>query len=125
MTKHFALAGANKIWITGRAMAALEETRDELLKLVPDCEVCPFTADLLSPSDVTRLFDSLSGEVPDILLNNAGCLTFTQAGWRHRSARVVDHFRGQSPWPLSRHSGLAPSSQRQAGSSREYLILHV
>ena len=72
MTKHFALAGASKIWITGRVMAALEETRDKVRKLVPDCQVCPVTADLLSPSDVIRLFYSLSGEVPDILLNNAG-----------------------------------------------------
>ena len=70
--KQFALAGASRIWITGRDMNALQETQASTEKLVPGCKVHSITADLTSPDDVTKLFEGLSDEVPDILLNNAG-----------------------------------------------------
>ncbi|KAF1825881.1 NAD(P)-binding protein [Dissoconium aciculare CBS 342.82] len=72
MTKQFALAGAHRIWIVGRDLEALYETQIEVQAAASDCKVTPLTADLTSPSDVTKLFDSLDGEVPEVLLNNAG-----------------------------------------------------
>jgi NAD(P)-dependent dehydrogenase (short-subunit alcohol dehydrogenase family) len=72
MTKQFALAGARQIWIVGRNLDALHETEIEVKDAAPGCKVTPLTADLTSPSDVSKLFESLGGEVPDILLNNAG-----------------------------------------------------
>ena len=72
MTKHFALAGASKIWITGRAADALTQTQDEVHKLVPGVKIATTTADLTSPKAVETLFEKINPEVPDILLNNAG-----------------------------------------------------
>lgn len=53
------------------SLEALHETRTEGNEAAPDCKTTPLTADLTSPSDVTKLFESLGGAVPDILLNNA------------------------------------------------------
>lgn len=75
MTKHFAIAGASKIWITGRDNSALKETQISVQELAPDCTVYPLVGDLTSPDDVDKLFESLYGAVPDILINNAGIST--------------------------------------------------
>lgn len=72
MSRHFAEAGARNIWITGRDSAALEETQQEVQKLTPSCKVHPIIVDLTSPTEVTKAFEYLDGQVPDILINNAG-----------------------------------------------------
>ena len=72
MTKHFALAGASSIWITGRALDALEETQREVQELVPSVNIYTATADLTVPDSVAKLFDAIGSDVPEILLNNAG-----------------------------------------------------
>ena len=72
MTKHFALAGASSIWITGRALDALVETQKEIEELVPGVKIHSLTADLTVPDSVTKLFEGIGADVPDILLNNAG-----------------------------------------------------
>jgi NAD(P)-dependent dehydrogenase (short-subunit alcohol dehydrogenase family) len=53
-------------------MDALRETETEVEDIASGCTVTPLIADLTSPSDVVKLFKSLNGEVPEILLNNAG-----------------------------------------------------
>ncbi|ERF70540.1 hypothetical protein EPUS_07961 [Endocarpon pusillum Z07020] len=69
--KHFALAGAKVVVITGRNETSLQQTKSAIQAEVPSCDVLDVLLDITDETAVGGLFSKLPA-VPDILVNNAG-----------------------------------------------------
>ena len=69
----FALAGATKIAIAGRDLAALKATKIEVEAQSPGCTVTMLAGDVTSEDAVSAIFAAFaSGPPPDVVVNNAG-----------------------------------------------------
>jgi NAD(P)-dependent dehydrogenase (short-subunit alcohol dehydrogenase family) len=137
MTKHFALAGASRIYITGRSLSALQSAQAEITSLVPTCQIESRQCDSTSASDVEALFASLqdptSGEkvVPDVLVNNAGVSSSQcrlvdsdpESWWRDWEVNVKGVYLVARSW-LRALNGKKPGVMINTSSSVSDVVTH-
>ena len=71
IARHFALAGASKVIITGRSGSALEGARASIREASPGTEVDIASADMTDADAVQRLYERFSTP-PDVVVNNVG-----------------------------------------------------
>jgi NADP-dependent 3-hydroxy acid dehydrogenase YdfG len=67
---YFAIAGATSIFLAGRDIVSLEETKARIQAEYPKVYILSVATDITDPKAVSNLFEK-SGKV-DILVNNAG-----------------------------------------------------
>ncbi|GIK05566.1 hypothetical protein Aspvir_009679 [Aspergillus viridinutans] len=71
----FAKAGSKTLYLTGRSVANLEETKKLVYGLNPNVEVVVKAVDVQNESQVAELFHQIKANhgKADVLINNAGC----------------------------------------------------
>ena len=74
MALYFAIAGASKVYVTGRSQERLDETAALIAEQVASCETKAVTADIRSAASVQALFAAFEVK-PSVLVNNVGAVT--------------------------------------------------
>lgn len=71
----FAKAGAKALYLTGRSLASLEETKRLVTSLNPSVTVVTKAVDVQDSLQIKELFDQIKLDYgkADVLVNNAGC----------------------------------------------------
>jgi NADP-dependent 3-hydroxy acid dehydrogenase YdfG len=71
----FARAGAKALYLTGRSIASLEETKKLVLSLNPSVTLVTKAVDVCDELQIIELFEEIKLEhgKADVLINNAGC----------------------------------------------------
>ena len=69
--RHFGIAGASRVIISGRTASTLEEAKAAIQETSRACDVRSVVADMTNSSSVQRLYSELP-ETPDIIVNNVG-----------------------------------------------------
>ena len=71
IARHFALAGASRVIITGRSGSALEAAKISIQEASPATDVATVSADMTDADAVQRLYEGFSTP-PDVVVNNVG-----------------------------------------------------